>query len=335
MATVNVTSWTELVSAIENFTDGDTIKLTADIDLTTTYPYGVEKITLDANKTYIIDGSYTVSGQTLRHEIKGLSNDLQTPDHIFYAPNPSTGFQLKWIDFYNITLAGGDFYRNLNSDGETVRFENCRFLGRRSGNSYLINANHIYLLSCFINMPWDAPQATTLSYTSIAPKAASASTQTDYIAEYCWFREHYGGWALKKFGYNTVDTITWQCGFFKMSGCYLDGDMKVLNDSHSSVGGYNACEVLHHANAENYVPSAMNVMDVEITADTTFSKATYGYWFGLYVDRVKNKNGDSITEWRNGYNVSTTYSVPKVATVEEAQNEVWLWKNGIDIAYTP
>ena len=42
-----------------------------------------------------------------------------------------------------------------------------------------------------------------------------------------------------------------------------------------------------------------------------------------------------MTEWKNGYNVSTNYSLPKVATVEEAQNEVWLWKNGIDIAYTP
>ena len=146
MANVEVSTWAELLTAIAGFTNGDTIKLMADIDLTEDYSTGVDKITLAADKTFIIDGSF--------HTIKGLSNNLTTPDNLFEAAGATTGFILRNIDFYNCNLANGDFYKNTDASAPTVEFNRVRFLGRRTGTSYLINAQHILLERCYIEMPW-------------------------------------------------------------------------------------------------------------------------------------------------------------------------------------
>lgn len=336
MANVEVSTWAELLTAIENFVDGNTIKLTADIDLTEDYPTGVDKITLAAGKTFNIDGGYTAGSTITNHTIKGLSNNLTTPDNLFEAAAATTGFMLKNIDFYNLNLANGDFYKNTDANAQRVEFTDCRFLGKRTGASFLVNSPHILFQSCSFEVPWQGLGETTLTWTSLAPKAASASDQTDYTANFCRFIEHYTGWTIPKYSYNTMNTITWSCAFFKMSGCRVEGDMVVSNYAQSSKGSAIPCDILHQANANNYTPTAMNVLDVEITSMTANTVGGYGYWFGLYVDRIVNSNGDPVESWTNGYNVSTstgTKPKPLIATVAEAENAKWLHEHGFDIAY--
>lgn len=336
MANVEVSTWPELLTAIAGFTDGDTIKLIADIDLTEDYSMGVEKITLAADKTFIIDGGFENGTSVGNHTIKGLSSNLTTPDNIFEAAGATTGFILRNIDFLNINLSGGDFYKNTDANAPTVEFTHVRFLGQRTGPSYLVNAQHILFQSCSFEVPWQGLGETTLTWTSLAPKAASASDQTDYTANFCRFIEHYTGWTIPRYSCNTMNTITWSCAFFKMSGCRVEGDMVVSNYAQTSKGSAIPCDILHQENANNYTPTAMNVLDVEITSTTNNTVGGYGYWFGIYVNRVVNSNGDLVSSWTNGYNVSTstgTKPKPLIATVAEAENTEWLHKHGFDIAY--
>ena len=332
MANIEVATWAELVSAIESFTDGDTIKITADIDLTSSHPYGVGKITLDADKTYIIDGGYTMGGFQLSHIIKGLSNNLSSPEDLFYAPEETTGFKLLNIDFYNITLANGDFYKNTNADAPKVEFTRVRFLGSRTGNSYLINAKHIKVVSCYFNIPWNGLNQSNLAYTSLAPKPANSNTAADYEALYCWFHEHYGGWIVPRYmASNSQNYNSWSCFCFKLSGCYVDGDMTV--STYVQGPAYVACEVLQQATVWSYTPSAMNVLDVDITCTANQSIAAYGYWFGVYIDKVKQANGNPVSSWSAGYDVGTSKPRPLIATVSEAKDAQWLNSHGFDIAY--
>lgn len=336
MANIEVATWDELLAAIANFTDGNTIKLTADINLTQDHPTGVAKISLAANKTYIIDGGYTENGVDKRHVIKGLSNSLDDPDDIFFAADETTGFKLLHLDFLNISLSNGDFYKNTNANAQRVEFTDCRFLGKRTGTSFLVNSPHILFQSCSFEVPWQGLGETTLTWTSLAPKAASASDQTDYTANFCRFIEHYTGWTIPRYSCNTMNTITWSCAFFKMSGCRVEGDMVVSNYAQTSKGSAIPCDILHQENANNYTPTAMNVLDVEITSTTNNTVGGYGYWFGIYVNRVVNSNGDLVSSWTNGYNVSTstgTKPKPLIATVAEVENAEWLHKHGFDIAY--
>ena len=332
MANVEVSTWAELLAAIAGFTDGDTIKLMADIDLTEDYSTGVDKITLAAGKTFIIDGGYEVGATITNHTIKGLSSNLTTPDNIFEAAGATTGFILRNIDFYNLNLAGGDFYKNTDASAPTVQFTNVRFLGKRTGASYLINAQHILLESCYIEMPWQGLNEPNIAYTSLAPKASLESAQTDYTANFCRFVEHYTGWTIPNFSYSTPSRYTFSCSFFKISGCRIEGDMTV---SRYSVTGYTDtinCDVLHHKNAENYTPFAMNVFDVEMTSTSNNTKVSYGYWFGVYVSRVKNGNGTDVTDWRTGNGVTVAnYPVPLIATPNQAEDAEWLHNNGFDI----
>ena len=328
MANVEVSTWAELLTAIAGFTDGDTIKLIADIDLTEDYSMGVEKITLAADKTFIIDGGFENGTSVGNHTIKGLSSNLTTPDNIFEAAGATTGFILRNIDFYNINLAGGDFYKNTDANAPTVQFTNVRFLGRRTGQSYLINAQHILVERCCFDIPWEGLNEGTISWTSLAPKPANSNTATDYVANFCRFVEHYTGWVLPTSNYGQHTYLMFSCSYFKISGCRLEGDMKVPN-----LNGTNGipCEVIFTKNIENFSPFAMNVLDVAITSDSTKTKARYQYWFGVYVSRVKNGNGVEVTEWVSDSNLSPYKYFPLIATPNQAEDAEWLHNHGFDI----
>lgn len=335
MANVEVSTWSELLTAIAGFTDGDTIKLTADIDLTEDYSMGVEKITLAADKTFIIDGGFENGTSVGNHTIKGLSSNLTTPDNIFEAAGATTGFILRNIDFYNINLSGGDFYKNTDANAPTVEFTHVRFLGQRTGHSYLVNAQHILFERCAFNIPWQGLNYNNTSWISLAPLPSSVSTQTDYVANFCLFIEHYTGWTIQGFDYRTLNSFPFSCSFFKVSGCRVEGDTKVSYFGTSEQSNMIPCDVLHHENAKGYIPSAMNVLDIEVTSTTSYTKAGYGYWFGVYVDRVKNRNGTSISTWDKGYNIfisgSTAPAVPLIATPNQAEDAEWLHNHGFDI----
>ena len=332
MANVEVSTWAELLTAIENFVDGNTIKLTADIDLTEDYPTGVDKITLAAGKTFIIDGGNTAGSTITNHTIKGLSNNLSTPDNLFEAAAATTGFILKNIDFYNLNLANGDFYKNTDASAPTVKFNRVRFLGRRTGTSYLINAQHILLESCYIEMPWQGLNESNLAYTSLAPRPVNDNTTTDYVANFCHFVEHYTGWVVGTSAtQSSRDYLTFSCSFFKISGCRVSGDMTVrtYNGTRTYIDGV----VLYLKNAQSYSAFAMNVLDVEITGISTITRVQYGYWFGLYISKVKNSNGDPVSEWSAAIGVSNTYAIPLFASESQAESAEWLHNNGFDIAY--
>ena len=146
-----------------------------------------------------------------------------------------------------------------------IVLENCRFVGYRTGNSYLINQyNNITCTSCYFDMPWYGAGSSVYDYTSLVYRGTPT---TDIpIANYCWFHESYCGWTLTGGSSTTSPAIgypTTQCCMFAMNGCYIDGMMKVpYKQSGSDVDIY--CYVYRSDIGQYYTASTPNVIDIDI-----------------------------------------------------------------------
>lgn len=333
MAIKEVSTWAGLVTALNGFSTGDIIKLTADINLNTEYPQGVDSCAFDQSG---YEGSaVTIDGDG--HAIINLRTRLSSPVSIF--TKTGTGNYLtvnfKNIDFVNLILTGASLVSLTSND--TMIFQNCRFVGSRSGAAYLINNNtNVTLTTCYIDMPWAGAGQTNLSYTSLIPKSTSNVTA---VANYCWFREKYTGWiyntAIGTYNPNASsanDIIpSFSFSMFKLNGCYIDGSMTIPAgyDVISSGRKYvYYCELISRAVNNAYTPSAQNVFDCDLIADigsTSLNENTIRTcgWSGVIKKNAHTVGGAEITSYTfpsgsgMGGSIAPIYATP--AQMKDAQ----------------
>lgn len=341
MAIYEVNTWAAAMAALVTEGQGtwgdSVIKLTDDIDLNDEAPEG-SATSVTKNGSY---GTLTIDGTATgkeRYEVRNLRNVVGGSSAIITiggsVGNAHT-LKFKNIDFVNLLISGAAFLAKGGSNtGLVVIFENCRFVGTRSGaNCYLYNQyRNVTLTSCFVNLPWQGLGQTDLSCTSLVPKNAGSTTTA--VANYCWFREHYTGWIIpNKPSITGGDAWVWSCSYFQCSGCYIDGDMKVSNYQTTSYTDAGMGEVLARTNETTYTPSAMNVLDVSIDCGT-YSSVKYGWWYGLYVQRAHKSDGTAVTislANDEGPNLPSSFRKPLFATVEQSKDAQWLYENGFDI----
>lgn len=324
----NVSSWADIVDAVTNATTDITLYLTKDIDLAEEpdYVFGITPLALNGYNL-ILNGN--------GHQIINLANDLSTSGGIFIADANSTcAIEIQNVDFVNLVLNNAALIQSLNA-GNELEVTNCGFEGKRYGTSYLFDVPSAHFTGCFFDMPWIGTEQNPQKYTSLVTNPTSSSTVTNYEAEYCWFREHYTNWTIKTWSYtnvNSTDNSTlWSFYYIKINGCYIDGDMTMSNDTHSSKNTHIPIDVQHHANMSSFTPTKMSVFDVEVSCVGTRTIADRGNFFGLYINKLINENQELITTWEYSYNSSDSKPYPIIATEAEASDINWLHDHGFAI----
>lgn len=338
MATYEVSTWSELIARMADTTlETRTIKLIADIDCNDEVPFGpTSSIDIVGSMALYctIDGSYTENGVTKNHVIRNLRTNVTSPVDIFNfrAHNPQSGqsdrfkigVTIQNIDFVNTVLNNARMFRltkyEYGAGGNTVKFKNCSFVGRR--NRYLIGAisideNSLTFESCFFNIPYK-PSDTSSTY---VPLTADWSGYA--YANYCRFRESYNGWTIGTYepGISTnPQTSTYN---LKLNGCYIDGTIV----GHSS----NICITKQYS----YDAAIQNVVDADLRAYNNSGSETVSIFApkGIYKTAangttpvVKKYNDDTVNCSISNQNTSAIPEIPSKMT-----NPTLLAADGFDI----
>lgn len=369
MPEFEVSTWTALVSKMAELASStpfssahwgnSTIKITQDIDLNDEAPSGTStqfNFTADYNSTnytIVIDGKQTDGSNGV---IRNLRTSISSPNYILayansimpqYAPKIITHF--KNIDFVNLILSGSSFAGVASGSSVFSNcgfiFENCRFVGSRSGSAYLLNVTFgITLTSCYVNLPWNgAGQSSGLNYISLIPPNTSAATNA--IANYCRFNEKYSGWIYPTLGSSSQSGFQryYSCSYFKMSGCRIEGKMTVpwyeVNDGDGEMRLYSP--IMSAQNLAAYSPSAQNVFDVTLTADsnapasgTAANSVSLGGFSYVVRKDCKLPNGtvcDYDIVSKDSFDGSSSTPAPLFAEPSQMKDAQWLSDNGFDI----
>ena len=388
MATLTASTYAQLATNIASSASGDTIQLQNDINVNREYPQGVAAIDLssstaktititgahapqfkpnvyysESNNTYTIlqsepqnwatnyndyfileDDAY-ISVEAENYKILNLTNAVGATSWI-----TSNGIvYFDYIDFQNIILNGCHFI-TLDSNGEEVHVNHCRFTGSRSGEAFLFNCPHdkiAELVSCAFDIPWQGMGAAAtdaaLAWTALAPKFANTESFTgSFTADYCRFHEHYTGWNVPTGRTGDPKMRSYSCDSFVMNGCYVYGDMTVPIDAGSGTWQYCIINLLNPKCLVSINPQkAQNIFDVEVTANYTGSatistvKATYNNFFGIMTKHFKlNDNGtlrqaDSFIKAATAYDDTKAY--PIFVSNAAFENDEELFEKGFDI----
>lgn len=318
MATYNVSTWAELLSALnQSASQSRTIKITADIDCNDEIPMGVSStIQLQGSGNYplYIDGSYTdAQGNKKNHVIRNLRTHTTSPVDIFKTLSSPGGSDsgtylyvyIRNIDFINLVLAGASFLgvnigSSYTSNYQQVNFNSCRFVGRR--DRYLVRSienarnasdNGIYYTSCFFNMPYKPSGSTANTYVPLNQVWAYISGTNRCFANYCRFKDTYGGWDIGQF-VPTVSVAPQCCTHnLYLNGCYIYG--QIIGDSTIGI-----------SNHYTYNPVIQNVVDADLYVTNGGSA---GSSINIYAPKGIYRN--KITKWN---------TTPEIAYVDNNQN---------------
>lgn len=249
MATINVSTWNELVTAItETVSNGDTIKLTADIDCNSDIPYGVQEtvnlaahVASGSNVSYTIDGEYTENGVTKRHIIRNLRTSTSNPVTIFENANDA-GLRYCVANFHNIefiNLICDDYLADSQNWGFNsyypIWFSNCAFVGRRS--YYLFNGGNagVGFYQCYFDIPYK-PLAGD-SYSTSSKNLAYAGNKC--TASYSRFKESFPEDVIGNAFMNTAES---SCSTYDMwlKGCFIEGKILSNNNNLALASSYYA-----------------------------------------------------------------------------------------------
>ena len=143
MAAVNVSTWSEFVTAFQTGTASGPINLVADIDMNSAVPLGISSS---------VGGSYgkTVNGNG--HQIRNLRTNVSSPVPIFQGGSSTNSYYYFYdVDFVNLCLDAALFDVRGNN---FVNFNRCRFTGRRDANLVKVPdyaANRASFTQCFFN----------------------------------------------------------------------------------------------------------------------------------------------------------------------------------------
>ena len=167
-------------------------------------------------------------------------------------------------------------------------------------------------------------------------------------ANYCWFREKYTGWTYS----TSVGTYepdnndgniripSFSFSMFKLSGCYIDGSMKIPAGYDSVNGGRRYvyyCELITKAVNNSYTPSAQNVFDCDLIADigsTSLSDNTIRTcgWSGVIKKNAHTTGGVEVPSYTFPPLSNMGGSInPIFATPAQMKDAAWLSNAGFDI----
>lgn len=330
--TVNVSTWSELVDAIQADYGSETqvnINITTDIDCNYEIPLGVETSIppgSSQSRYMIISGAYVEDGVTKNHIIRNLRTHITNPVPIFMGPTGTASsselprFQWHNVDFINLVLDEAFYTQDGNSYYGYLGFYNCRFVGRRTvyffyhidGYDYL----QVDLNSCFFNVQYIPSSSSANS----SRNALINTANNTYIQAYfCWFRETYNGWTVYTgSGYTNVAS-TYRA---YMVGCYSDGELVSAGTSGFSVTDRN-----------NYSSTIQNVIDIDfklIDRDISDTRT-----FSIYVPAGIYKNyytkyGDDSVVYDNQYAIKNgDYAIPE--SPSDMKNPAKLYADGFNI----
>lgn len=358
MATYEVSTWTEIISKIsecihattENKWNNTVIKVTQGIDLNYEFPLGTAStfnglVGSQATGTLTIDGSTSTPGENT--VIRNLRTSVESPAPIITIDVredlivANLKIKFKNIDFTNIILANSHFFRMTGTTGfynntSGIIFENCRFVGSRSGSAHLAETGahgqtYCLLTSCYFNIPWQGAGSSSTQYVSLVPQVTS-NTAGDYntTANYCWFRENYTGWTVPNRDYQDMVSDNFTFSYIKCSGCYVDGTVKL---GRLTIAGTPVAERMRmspNGLVNNFTPSTQNVIDCDI--ETQGGQLFVGNWSGVIKKDARN-NGtfyQATFQFSEYAGVNNKYK-PIFATIAQMKDAAALKNLGFDI----
>lgn len=397
MATLTASTYAQLATNIESSASGDIIQLQNDINVNRESPQGVTTINLSSGtaKTITITGAhapqfkpnfyYSESNNTytiLQLEPQNWTtnyNDYFILEDDAYIPVEAENYKIlnlsnvvgatSWIvsngvinfdniDFQNIILNGCHFI-TLDTNGEEVHVNHCRFTGSRSGESFLFNVAHgkiVELISSAFDVPWqgaNVPQTdAALAWTALAPKFDGATSYPDsdftFTADYCRFHEHYTGWSTSTGTTYASEArcLNFSCEPFILNGCYIYGDMAVTitTAASSSYTAYKCRANICSSRVWQHNPQkAQNVCDVVITGRTNSTTTNpincqiqTGYFFGIFVKKHNSgylrDDGQAGIANEYNYDISAPTKAQAIYVTEaEFADDDALFRKGFDI----
>ena len=357
----NVATWDDIRNNASYGSAEQTLNLQNDIDLNNEYPYGVSTVTIGLgigfwsnSGTWTLDGDDGLGG---RYKIRNLRTLIATPQSIFNMynrNNPNVKVIFKNIDFVNLILSGADFFTNGDFTG-SIEFINCRFVGCRTGNTYLINKKtRITCTSCYFDMPWYGANSDVYTYTSLIPALADTEVQSLTVsslptAYYCWFHETYGGWTVATgFGSSTTTwtgspdgLIVTSCQCFCMHGCYMDGKVYAPWSSLSVISSF-LYVYRYNLTMLDWTPTVPNVVDINwvvTRTGNTVANCFRSVFSCVFKEKVTKTDG---TDWTLGSTAFDTSKIsspatgssmpnPITATPEQMEDAAWLQSQGFPI----
>ena len=328
MATYEVSTWTELVEALETInesTESQTIKLTADIDCNDEIPEGVASTIVCQNKAggtgrFTIDGSYEVNGKTKNHQIRNLRTHVSNPVNIFNFTANSTAcnWLIKGLDFINL-ITNKPLFDNSASgsivSGQYI-FSNCRFVGKR--NDYLINSGQDILNSCFFNV--NCEYSSTYSTNAMPNKICGGMSSSK--ANFCIFVES----LVNDLPSSKTHCST--CYGLGLNGCRIEGEVhsKLVNNQ-----GKAEINAISYSSAG--LPIIQNVMDCTFVVPDTINDVSNvtiatGQDFGVIKKSIRTDSGTALdaSSW-----APTVSSGVILETVANMKNPAQLKADGLDV----
>lgn len=318
MATVEVSTWAELRSAIISAANGDTIKLIADIDCNDEIPEGVNstikpsRYTID---TLTITGEYTEDNVTKNHVIRNLRNG-SVPIFKFSVGSSGSYIYIRRIDFINLILSA-PLLEHYNADNNSAHLYvmDCRFTGRRTSNVINVTRTGNYWTTLdvhrsYFNIPYYGSTVGNLPLNNLY----SAGGNVGGYMYNCRIRETFIG----TYTPSSTDGDT-TCSVFNMrlSGCRVEGE--VVSGKYPR----------YHSDAviSGYTPASQNVYDVDfkLTNNTDTSVPLYAFK-GVVKIPIRKKDAETTT-----YEISSASTGVILADESQMQDTNWLAQNGFDI----
>lgn len=338
MATIEVSSWSELVSAVtQTISEPTTVKITKDIDCNEEIPQGVTNTIVipRANRSIAltIDGEYEEGGATKRHKIINLRTNIGSPVPIFrlngsYDQGWWRTIWFKNIDFLNLRLdaaltEGDQGYQDISGTIYSIgAFVNCRFVGKRTTNMFTKSswgAGYYYMFNNnFVNVPYYG--TTKEGFPLVRRYHPSVGNKCVLMAKNCRFRCTYTGTYTPTYDSGKVYSDIYNAN---LNGCYIDGEIVGADSDTTYINIYTQGEA-----ANDGTPSMQNVYDInfymkDVTSDRNID---VGAFKGVVKTPVKD--WDDRTTSYNSYNSKTGIIF---ASETDMQNAQWLYDQGLDI----
>lgn len=325
MLTYEAATWQDIIDIAynggSNFTDDVTIKLTSDINCNTEIPEGVAstiQFSSSSAHVVIIDGGYIENNASKRHVIRNLRTHVQNPVTIFNS-NRYESISLKNIDFINLIL---DAYLLGGSTSSQNGITNCRFVGRRSTNLYNGNVSGdikgVNFTSCFFNIPYVPNGSATISKLALASWYGTSATGTaNQVANFCRFKETYGGWSLNNSGKYADSDL----GTLRLNGCRVEGEV---------TNGYATNTSLILTLQYAFASYIQNVIDVDLkTSATEGTTISVSAPKGVWRDDIYSTDSSIVSTYE--YTNLNNNAIPE--TPANMKNATRLYDDGFDIVH--
>lgn len=325
MATIEVSTWAQLKTAISGASSGDVIKLITDIECNSEIPEGVASTININNKPLTIDGGYVEDGVTKRHVIHNLRTSASSPVSIFKIGATAEGSytcNVKNIDFVNLILDAPLFETAVEFTNVYLQksFFNVPYYGTTQQNIplseiYSSSGGYSKSLNFYItNCRFTGKRTTKM----IRYNTSATSVRFNVYADYCYIKTKYTGTYEPSYDAGKVYSELYN---MSLNGCRVEGDIignagDVTYINFDLLGTYptRTIPMQNVYDVDFYISSAVSDKAVEFTANKGLIKKPVKVWEGA-------------TTYTN-YNEKTGLIF---ATESQMQDTDWLIQHNFDI----